>query len=45
MKDVGRVERSFTGWVIGLRRWSLKAYDEKMAEERAAEEEAEVEES
>jgi len=29
MKDVGRVERSFTGWVIGLRRWSLKAYDEK----------------
>ena len=29
MKDVARVERTFTGWIIGTRRWSLKAFDEK----------------
>ncbi len=29
MKDVARVERTFTGWLIGTRRWSLKAFDEK----------------
>ena len=27
MKVVGRVERSYTGWMIGFRKWLLQAYD------------------
>ena len=27
MKTVGRVERSYTGWIIGFRKWLLQAYD------------------
>ena len=27
MKDVSRVERSYTGWMIGFRKWLLQAYD------------------
>ena len=27
MKIVSRVERSYTGWMIGFRKWLLQAYD------------------
>jgi hypothetical protein len=27
MKIVGRVDRSYTGWIIGFRKWLLQAYD------------------